>query len=108
MYALLRYREGSEAKWIGYDHFGFHVSDMQEARKRVVDAYPGVQWDQRPQDGRYAEYRFYDMDGHPVDVSQEGFRTKDDLTPPTVATSNQRFRTSRSAAFYKNVFDLKS
>ena len=108
MYALLRYREGSEAKWIGYDHFGFHVSDMQEARKRVVDAYPGVQWDQRPQDGRYAEYRFYDMDGHPVDVSQEGFRTKDDLTPPTVRhVAISASDPSRSAAFYKNVFDLK-
>ena len=108
MYALLRYREGSEAKWVGYDHFGFHVSDMEEAKKRVSAAYPGVQWDQRPRDGRYAEYRFYDWDGHPVDVSQEGFRTKNDLTPPTVrhvaiSSSNP----ARSAAFYMKVFDLK-
>jgi catechol 2,3-dioxygenase-like lactoylglutathione lyase family enzyme len=107
MYALLRYREGSEAKWVGYDHFGFHVSDMEEAKARVTAAYPDVQWDQRPRDGRYAEYRFYDWDGHPVDVSQEGFRTVNDLTPPTVRhVAISSSDPGRSASFYKKVFDL--
>ena len=84
MYAMLKKRAGSEARWIGYDHFGFHVSDMEEAKRRITAALPNCQWAQRPQDGRYAEYRFLDMNGHPVDVSQEGFRTSGDLTPPTV------------------------
>ncbi|HWP57809.1 MAG TPA: VOC family protein [Candidatus Acidoferrales bacterium] len=108
MYALLRYREGSEAKWVGYDHFGFHVSDMEEAKSRVIAAYPEARWDQRPRDGRYAEYRFYDWDGHPVDVSQEGFRTRNDLTPPTVRhVAIGASDPARSAAFYSQVFDLK-
>jgi catechol 2,3-dioxygenase-like lactoylglutathione lyase family enzyme len=108
MYAMLKKREGSEARWIGYDHFGFHVSDMEEAKKRVTKALPDCQWGQRPQDGRYAEYRFLDMNGHPVDVSEEGFRTSGDLTPPTVRhVAIEASEPAKTAAFYQSAFELK-
>jgi catechol 2,3-dioxygenase-like lactoylglutathione lyase family enzyme len=108
MCAMLKHRERSEARWTGFDHFGFHVDDMEEAKKRVTGALPNCQWGQRPQDGRYAEYRFLDMDGHPVDVSVEGFRTKDDLTPPTVRhVAIEASDTAATAEFYKTTFDLK-
>jgi catechol 2,3-dioxygenase-like lactoylglutathione lyase family enzyme len=108
MCAMLRHRERAEARWIGFDHFGFHVSDMEEAKKRVTAALPNCQWGQRPQDGRYAEYRFLDMDGHPVDVSVEGFRTRDDLTPPTVRhVAIEASDPAATSAFYKSAFDLK-
>jgi extradiol dioxygenase family protein len=108
MYAMLKKREGSEARWIGYDHFGFHVSDMEEAKRRITTSLPNCQWGQRPQDGRYAEYRFLDMNGHPVDVSQEGFRTSGDLTPPTVRhVAIEAADPAKTAAFYQSAFELK-
>jgi len=108
MYAMLKKRQQSEARWIGYDHFGFHVNDMDEAKKRVTEALPDCQWGQRPQDGRYAEYRFLDMNGHPVDVSVEGFRTKDDLAPPTVRhVTIEASDPAKTAAFYQSAFDMK-
>jgi catechol 2,3-dioxygenase-like lactoylglutathione lyase family enzyme len=107
MYALLKYKEGMEARWVGYDHFGFHVPDLEEIRKRVFARHPDCQWAQRPRDGRYAEYRFFDPDGHPVDVSQEGFRARGDLTPPTVRhLAISATDPARSADFYRGIFDL--
>jgi len=108
MYAMLKKREGGEARWIGYDHFGFHVTSMEEAKKRVTQALPEAQWGQRPQDGRYAEYRFLDMNGHPVDVSEEGFRTSGDLNPPTVRhVTIEASDVAKTAAFYKDIFEMK-
>jgi catechol 2,3-dioxygenase-like lactoylglutathione lyase family enzyme len=108
MCAMLKHRENTEARWIGYDHFGFHVDSMEGARQRITAALPNCQWGQRPQDGRYAEYRFLDMDGHPVDVSEEGFRTKDDLTPPTVRhVAIEATDPARSASFYQSAFELE-
>jgi catechol 2,3-dioxygenase-like lactoylglutathione lyase family enzyme len=108
MCAMLKHRENTEARWIGYDHFGFHVADMDEARRRITSALPNCHWGQRPQDGRYAEYRFLDMDGHPVDVSEEGFRTSDDLTPPLVRhVVIEASDPIRSGSFYKAAFELR-
>jgi hypothetical protein len=108
MCAMLKHRENTEARWIGYDHFGFHVGDMDEAKQRITAALPNCQWGQRPQDGRYAEYRFLDMDGHPVDVSEEGFRTTDDLTPPIVRhVAIEASDPARTGTFYKSAFELK-
>jgi catechol 2,3-dioxygenase-like lactoylglutathione lyase family enzyme len=108
MYAMLKKREQSEARWIGYDHFGFHVDDMEEAKKRVTQSLPDCHWGQRPQDGRYAEYRFLDMNGHPVDVSVEGFRTQDDLNPPTVRhVTIEADDPAKTAAFYQSAFAMK-
>ena len=108
MCAMLKHRENTEARWIGYDHFGFHVGNMNEAKQRITAALPNCQWGQRPQDGRYAEYRFLDMDGHPVDVSEEGFRTSDDLTPPTVRhVAIEASDPARTGTFYKTAFELK-
>lgn len=107
MCAMLKHRENTEARWIGYDHFGFHVANMAEAKQRITAALPDCQWGQRPQDGRYAEYRFLDMDGHPVDVSEEGFRTSDDLTPPIVRhVSIEASDPAKTGSFYKTAFDL--
>jgi catechol 2,3-dioxygenase-like lactoylglutathione lyase family enzyme len=108
MCAMLKHRENTEARWIGYDHFGFHVANMADAKQRITAALPDCQWGQRPQDGRYAEYRFLDMDGHPVDVSEEGFRTSDDLTPPIVRhVTIEASDPARTGTFYKTAFDLK-
>jgi catechol 2,3-dioxygenase-like lactoylglutathione lyase family enzyme len=107
MYAMLKHRDTSEARWIGYDHFGFHVSSMAEAKQRVTKALPDCQWGQRPQDGRYAEYRFLDMNGHPVDISEEGFRTSGDTTPPTVRhVTIEASDVAKTAAFYKDTFEM--
>ena len=109
MCAMLKHRERTEARWIGYDHFGFHVSDMEEAKQRVTSALPNCRWGQRPQDGRYAEYRFLDMNGHPVDVSVEGFRTEDNLTPPTVRhVAIEASEPGKTAEFYEQAFNLKA
>jgi catechol 2,3-dioxygenase-like lactoylglutathione lyase family enzyme len=108
MCAMLKHRENTEARWIGYDHFGFHVANMAQAKARITAALPDCQWGQRPQDGRYAEYRFLDMDGHPVDVSEDGFRTSDDLTPPNVRhVAIEASDPARSGDFYKSAFELK-
>jgi catechol 2,3-dioxygenase-like lactoylglutathione lyase family enzyme len=108
MCAMLKHRENTEARWIGYDHFGFHVDNMAEAKARITAALPDCHWGQRPQDGRYAEYRFLDMDGHPVDVSEEGFRTSDDLTPPNVRhVTIEASDPARTGAFYRTAFNLK-
>lgn len=107
MYAMLKHRPNTEARWVGYDHFGFHVTSMDEAKHRVTKALPDCQWGQRPQDGRYAEYRFLDMNGHPVDVSEEGFRTSGDLNPPTVRhVTIEADDVGKTAAFYKQTFEM--
>lgn len=107
MYAMLKHRPNTEARWVGYDHFGFHVTSMDEAKQRVTKALPDCQWGQRPQDGRYAEYRFLDMNGHPVDVSEEGFRTSGDLNPPTVRhVTIEADDVGKTAAFYKQTFEM--
>lgn len=108
MYAMLKHRPNTEARWVGYDHFGFHVTSMEEAKQRVTKALPECQWGQRPQDGRYAEYRFLDMNGHPVDVSEEGFRTNNDMNPPTVRhVTIEASDVAKTAAFYKETFEMK-
>lgn len=108
MYAMLKHRPNTEARWVGYDHFGFHVTSMEEAKQRVTKALPDCQWGQRPQDGRYAEYRFLDMNGHPVDVSEEGFHTSGDTTPPTVRhVTIEASDVAKTAAFYKDTFEMK-
>jgi catechol 2,3-dioxygenase-like lactoylglutathione lyase family enzyme len=108
MCAMLKHRENTEARWVGYDHFGFHVANMADAKQRITAALPDCQWGQRPQDGRYAEYRFLDMDGHPVDVSEEGFRTSDDLTPPIVRhVTIEASDPARTGSFYRTAFELK-
>jgi catechol 2,3-dioxygenase-like lactoylglutathione lyase family enzyme len=108
MCAMLKHRENTEARWIGYDHFGFQVANMAQAKSRITAALPDCQWGQRPQDGRYAEYRFLDMDGHPVDVSEEGFRISEDLTPPSVRhVAIEASDPARTADFYQTAFDLR-
>ncbi|MBM4262333.1 MAG: VOC family protein [Deltaproteobacteria bacterium] len=108
MYAMLKHRPNTEARWVGYDHFGFHVTSMEEAKQRVTKALPDCQWGQRPQDGRYAEYRFLDMNGHPVDVSEEGFRTSGDTTPPTVRhVTIEASDVAKTVAFYRDTFEMK-
>ncbi|HLH22701.1 MAG TPA: VOC family protein [Chloroflexota bacterium] len=76
--AILPARGGKE----GINHLGFQVDDI-EATGRVAKeggAQTGIA--PRPRDGRYAEFRFHDPVGTPVDLSEAGWATE---RPPAEA-----------------------
>ncbi len=69
--ALLYQRVGEEKN--GFNHFGFHVSDIEEMRDRAEKA--GVRRGaKRPDRIPYAEYRLHDPEGNGIDISVKGWK----------------------------------
>lgn len=69
--ALLFERPGEEPP--GYNHFGFHVRDIEEMRDRAAAA--GVpRGARRPDRIPFAEYRLHDPEGNGIDISVKGWR----------------------------------
>jgi hypothetical protein len=58
----------------GIQHFGFQVDDVREtgAAAKAAGAQQGIA--PRPRDGRFAEVRFIDPVGTPVDLSEAGWK----------------------------------
>jgi catechol 2,3-dioxygenase-like lactoylglutathione lyase family enzyme len=70
--ALLYQRVGEEKN--GYNHFGFHIQDIEEIRDRAEGA--GVRRGaKRPDRIPYAEYRLHDPEGNGIDISVKGWKT---------------------------------
>ena len=69
--ALLFERPGEEKP--GYNHFGFHVKDIEEMRDRADRA--GVpRGEKRPDRIPFAEYRLHDPEGNGIDISVKGWQ----------------------------------
>lgn len=69
--ALLYQRVGEEKN--GFNHFGFHVTDLEEMRDRAEGA--GVRRGaKRPDRIPYAEYRLHDPEGNGIDISVKGWK----------------------------------
>lgn len=69
--ALLYQRAGEEKN--GFNHFGFHVTDIEEMRSRVEKR--GVsRGAKRPDRIPYAEYRLHDPEGNGIDISLKGWK----------------------------------
>jgi predicted enzyme related to lactoylglutathione lyase len=69
--ALLYQRVGEEKN--GFNHFGFHVRDIEEMRDRAEKA--GVRRGaKRPDRIPYAEYRLHDPEGNGIDISVKGWK----------------------------------
>jgi predicted enzyme related to lactoylglutathione lyase len=69
--ALLYQRVGEEKN--GFNHFGFHVKDIEEMRDRTERA--GVRRGaKRPDRIPYAEYRLHDPEGNGIDISVKGWK----------------------------------
>ena len=69
--ALLYQRVGEEKN--GFNHFGFHVQDLDEMRDRAEGA--GVRRGaKRPDRIPYAEYRLHDPEGNGIDISVKGWK----------------------------------
>jgi catechol 2,3-dioxygenase-like lactoylglutathione lyase family enzyme len=70
--ALLYQRVGEEKN--GYNHFGFHIQDIEEIRDRAEGA--GVRRGaKRPERIPYAEYRLHDPEGNGIDISVKGWKS---------------------------------
>ena len=69
--ALLYQRAGEEKN--GFNHFGFHVADIEEMRSRAekVGVSRGAK---RPDRIPYAEYRLHDPEGNGIDISLKGWK----------------------------------
>ncbi len=69
--ALLYQRAGEEKN--GFNHFGFHVTDIEEMRGRAekVGVARGAK---RPDRIPYAEYRLHDPEGNGIDISVKGWK----------------------------------
>lgn len=69
--ALLYQRVGEEKN--GFNHFGFHVRDIEEMRNRAerVGVPRGAK---RPDRIPYAEYRLHDPEGNGIDISVKGWK----------------------------------
>ena len=70
--ALLPLSEGEKP---GINHFGFLIEDMDEIRKRLALAEVPEPYE-RPQDGRYAEWRAADPEGNGFDLGVAGWFTE--------------------------------
>ena len=69
--ALLYQRVGEEKN--GFNHFGFHVRDIEEIRDRAEKG--GVRRGaKRPDRIPYAEYRLHDPEGNGIDISVKGWK----------------------------------
>jgi len=69
--ALLYQRVGEEKN--GFNHFGFHVREIEEMRDRAERA--GVpRGAKRPDRIPYAEYRLHDAEGNGIDISVKGWK----------------------------------
>lgn len=69
--ALLYQRVGEEKN--GFNHFGFHVTDIEEMRDRAEKM--GVpRGAKRPDRIPYAEYRLHDPEGNGIDISEKGWK----------------------------------
>lgn len=69
--ALLYQRVDEEKN--GFNHFGFHVQDLDEMRDRAEGA--GVRRGaKRPDRIPYAEYRLHDPEGNGIDISVKGWK----------------------------------
>ena len=69
--ALLYQRVGEEKN--GFNHFGFHVTDIEEMRDRAEKT--GVpRGAKRPDRIPYAEYRLHDPEGNGIDISEKGWK----------------------------------
>jgi len=69
--ALLYQRVGEEKN--GFNHFGFHVQDIEEMRDRAERA--GVpRGAKRPDRIPFAEYRLHDAEGNGIDISVKGWK----------------------------------
>ncbi|MGH7485982.1 MAG: VOC family protein [bacterium] len=70
--ALLYQRVGEEKN--GFNHFGFHVQDLEEMRDRAEKS--GVRRGaKRPDRIPFAEYRLHDPEGNGIDISVKGWKT---------------------------------
>jgi predicted enzyme related to lactoylglutathione lyase len=70
--ALLYQRVGEEKN--GFNHFGFHVQDLEETRDRAEKA--GTRRGaKRPDRIPFAEYRLHDPEGNGIDISVKGWKT---------------------------------
>jgi catechol 2,3-dioxygenase-like lactoylglutathione lyase family enzyme len=69
--ALLFERPGEEKP--GFNHFGFHVKDIEEMRDRAEKA-GGPRGDRRPERIPFAEFRLHDLEGNGIDISVKGWK----------------------------------
>ena len=69
--AILRQRPGMS---LGIDHFGFQVDDADKVGRAAADAGGSAKLEERPRDGRFAEYRVHDPVGSPIDLSEAGWK----------------------------------
>lgn len=68
--ALLFERPGEEQR--GFNHFGFHVKDIEEMRDRAEGASVS-RGAKRPDRIPFAEYRLHDPEGNGIDISVKGW-----------------------------------
>jgi catechol 2,3-dioxygenase-like lactoylglutathione lyase family enzyme len=69
---LLKAREGVKE---GINHFGVHVEDMDEIKRRLELADVDAPY-AKPSDGRYAELGAVDPEGNRFDLSVAGWETE--------------------------------
>jgi catechol 2,3-dioxygenase-like lactoylglutathione lyase family enzyme len=70
--AILRKRDGLP---LGIDHFGFQVDDADKVGRAAADAGGSAKLEERPRDGRFAEFRVHDPVGSPIDLSEAGWKS---------------------------------
>jgi catechol 2,3-dioxygenase-like lactoylglutathione lyase family enzyme len=70
--AVLRARPGMAN---GIDHFGFHVDDADKVGRAAAAAGGSAKLEERPRDGRFAEFRIQDPTGAEIDLSEAGWKT---------------------------------
>jgi catechol 2,3-dioxygenase-like lactoylglutathione lyase family enzyme len=60
---------------LGIDHFGFQVDNADQVGREAAAAGGSAQLEQRPRDGRFAEFRVHDPVGSPIDLSEAGWKS---------------------------------
>ncbi len=101
----------------GLDHFGFEVDDIQTLYARVREAYPMVDWVQRPIIRPFAAITMHDPAGNIFDISEVGDANRKDIygegaleRPPHPRRIHhftlRALDPPMLARFYRDVFEL--
>jgi catechol 2,3-dioxygenase-like lactoylglutathione lyase family enzyme len=92
---------------VGLHHVGFHIESIDDLAKQLAEFDPRRQIKERPKGG-YAEYRIFDTEGIPIDLSEEGYGTKGEQRVPGIRHVAQAvWDTDRKFEFYSKVFGMR-
>jgi catechol-2,3-dioxygenase len=112
----IRIDEVGEPQAKGFDHFGFQIEDIEEAKQKLKTVAPQVEITKRPAGRTFTEWRAHDPEGNRIDLSENGYKpvSANELQAMEVATASEINRIvigsknpAGLARFYQHAFGME-